>query len=80
MFCAVSNLVVLIFFFFIFFKQYLLDFDPYSGGKGDAAEASASLFDVKRAAKMFNQYVRASEDLLNANLVHYFSHLSFSYT
>lgn len=53
--------------------QYLLDYAPYD------SQQSQTTFDVKQAAKQFSNFVRKSENLLDANLVYYISFLNFPF-
>ena len=52
--------------------QYLLDFAPFELKDSSGNKMQRQEFNVKQAAKLFNQYVRDDENLLKANLVSVF--------
>lgn len=57
---------------FIFTVQYLLDFDPYTGKSDDGTQLPKAEFNAQKAVRMRRDYLRESENLLKAKLVHFF--------
>lgn len=51
--------------------QYLLDLDPYTGKSDDGNPLPKTDFDPKKAVRMCRDFLRESENLLKANLVHF---------
>ena len=51
--------------------QYLLDFDPYTGKSDDDNQLPKAQFNPKKAVRMRRDYLRESENLMKAKLVHF---------